>query len=169
MDLRPPRVDVVIAGDGEHAERRGELAEGVGERLDVAGVVVHLIPGDGDQVRPGLADRRRHPRQVATRGVGADVEIGDLDDRIPSSPAGRSSTRTSRRRTTSRRAPAYPSRASPARIEALKANAQRPAIALAPKGRPAATPSTPEIREQRQEEWAYQKGRTRKSRRSADG
>ena len=88
VDRRPPRVDVVIAGDGEDAERRGELAEGLGERLDVAGVVVHLIPGDGDQVRPGLADRRRHPRQIAARGMGADMEIGDLNDPHPLEPGG---------------------------------------------------------------------------------
>ena len=78
--LGPPRIHVVIAGDGKHAERRAQAAKCPPERLDITRIVVDLIAGEHDRVRLRRLDGVDDAADVTGRGVRTEVEIGELDD-----------------------------------------------------------------------------------------
>ena len=80
MDLRPPSVDVVIAGDSKHAQRRAQAGERSGEVSHILRVVVDLIAGDDEEVRRRIRHRLRDPRKESRRRVRTHMQVGDLDD-----------------------------------------------------------------------------------------
>ena len=73
----------MVAGNRKHAKRRGEPAERASKGLDVARVVVYLITGDGNDVRPAILNCADDPLQVAPRRVRTHMEVGHLRDAQP--------------------------------------------------------------------------------------
>ena len=80
MYLRPSSVDVVIARDREHTERRAQAGERTGEVRDVLAVVVDLVAGDDQEVRRRSRHRLRDSREKSGRRMRTDMQIGDLDN-----------------------------------------------------------------------------------------
>ena len=168
LDVVPAGIDVVIAGNHVHAERRVERAERARVDVDVLGAIVDQVAGDGDEIR------RERVRRIARRGArkrrdvcGPTCRSESCAMRSPSNSGARPGTSTSTRRTT-RPPRRRSSRARAPSTTIAERDSRRRFVRRRAHGRTAhrrATPSKPAGRHERQHaSCAYQNGRTTSSR-----